>query len=479
MKKLETLLDKGVLNRVVFKVILLVAVMITAVPYLHERVGGYVKFVLFYGLIIIACEFLTKRYMNVVKDKMSIFLILFGISYFVTVIINRDLNFGSNFKAFIYMMVFFVLLYMVPKKKMTKDLVKEIELVSAVVVVGTFVLSLACFLTFVFSISGEYRIESGLTYYGMYDHRLWGVYNANTGSTLNCISIILSASFLSKPRKKIYRNFIIGNIVLQYICLLLTGSRAALYMLFLLMILVAVVVCIRKYAEYRRTKKLRLVLICLIVSGFISGAFFATNYVVKEIVSYVPGVVKVIGNIFIGDGSQSNEVEKYDLERLEEVENREGGFFTGRTDLWKASLKAFEESPIFGITRENLFNKAEKYLENDLWAKNLKVGGTHNIYICILVSSGIVGFVLMAIFATYTIFKGLLTIIRNIDVIDPWFLTTFLLIIMFFVTEFVEARILYRVGIFNVLFWLYCGYLANFLKNEKEEIVHEPIKETI
>lgn len=474
MKKLETLLDKGILDRVVFKVILLVAVLITSVPYLHERVGGYVKFVLVYGLIIIVCEILTKRYVSVITDKMSIILILFTISYFVTVVVNRDLNFSSNFKTLIYMAVFFALLYMDVQEKSTKDLEKEIEIVSSVVVVGTFILSLACLVTFVFSISGEYRIESGLTYYGMYDHRLWGVYNANTGSTLNCISIILSTFFLTKPRKKLYRKFIIGNVVLQYICLLLTGSRAALYMLFALMIFATVIMCIRKYKQYRQTKKLRLVLICVVISGLLSGAFFATNYVVKEVVSYVPGVVNVIADIFVGDDDEPTEVEKYDLERLEEVENREGGFFTGRTDLWQASIKAFKKNPLFGITRENLYDSAQKYLENDLWAKNLRVGGAHNIYITILVSSGIVGFVLMGILAIYLMLKAIRVFVHEIDTINPWMLAAFMLMIMFFVTEFVEARILYQVNVFNVLFWIYCGYMAIFLKKiKKEEIVNE------
>lgn len=469
MKKLEVILDKEIFNRTIFKISILIAVMITSVPYLHEKVGGYVKLILIYGLIIIACEFLTKQYVSIVKDKMSVILVLFAVSYFITVVINRDLNFGSNLKELIYMIVFFALLYMNVKEKKLIDLEKEIEIVSTVVLIGTFVLSLVCFYTFLFSVSGEYKISSGLMYYGMYDNRLWGVYNANTGSTLNCISIILSATFLAKSRKIMYRKFIIGNMILQYVCLLLTGSRAALYILYALMLCVAIIICIRKFAQYRKTNKLRMLLICVLASSIISGTFFATNYIVKETVAYLPSIVKVVTNVFVDDESKTVKIEKCDLERLEEVENREGGFFTGRTELWKASLQAFKESPIFGIARENLYERAEKYLEDDLWAKNLRVGGTHNIYICILVSSGMIGFLLLAVFTVYTMVKALIGVVENIDNVNSWMLTTFLLMIMFFVTEFVEARILYQVNVFNVLFWIYCGYLASFLKQMKKE----------
>ena len=51
---------------------------------------------------------------------------------------------------------------------------------------------------------------------------------------------------------------------------------------------------------------------------------------------------------------------------------------------------------------------------------------------------------------------------------------SFLLTGVFYVTEFVEARILYQVGIFNVLFWIYCGYMYAFAKltTEKSERVN-------
>ena len=471
-------MDKSILNRIFFKIMILVAVMVTAIPYLHDRVGGYVKFILLYGLVIIACEIITKRSFSLLKDKMSIILIFFSISYFITVFVNRDLNFSSNIKALVYMLVFFVLLYMSVQDRTTRDLVKEVELISAIVLVGTFILSLACFMMFALSISGEYRISSGIMYYGMYDHRLWGVYNANTGSTLNCISIILSMTFLTKPRKNIYKVFIIVNLILQYICLLLTGSRAALYMLLGILVIVTIITCIKKY--HGSANKLRLIIISVVTSGIIIGTFLACNSIVKEAVAYVPSVVNVIRNTFSEQKNDEIEIEKYDLERLEEVENREGGFFTGRTDLWQASLQAFKESPIFGITRENIYEKAEVFLEDDLWAKNLRVGGTHNIYICILVSSGIIGFILLAIFMIYTMLNSLLIIVRNFNRINTWMVSIFLLMIMFLVTEFVEARILYQVNVFNVLFWIYCGYMASFLqKMKKEEIVNESTKETL
>ena len=479
MNNIEALMNKGILNRIWFKFVILVAVMVTAVPYLHQKVGGYVKFILLYGIIIILYELVTKQLFVIFKDKMNIILLLFCISYFFTIIVNRDSNLGSNLKALVYMVVFFLLLHMTTKEVQKEDLLREIRFISATVVVCTFILSLACFYMYMFSLSGKYWIDTGIMYYGMYDNRLWGVYNANTGSTLNCISIILSATFLVKPSRKVYAIFNIGNIILQYICLLLTGSRAALYVLLLLLIIVTIVSCIQRHIKLGEKRKLKTCAVCVVTIGLVIAVFGGSNAVTKDAISYVPGIVKGIHNFF-DDEKEEFELEKEDLERLEEVEGREGGFFTGRTELWSASLQALKENPIWGVTRENLYEKSEPYLENEIWAKNLRVGGTHNIYVCILVSSGIVGFVLMAIFASYLMIKGAMKVIKNIGNINEWMLTIFLLMILFFVTEFVEARILYQVNVFNVLFWIYCGYFMQYLKlMDNEETRNEFYKNTI
>ena len=42
-----------------------------------------------------------------------------------------------------------------------------------------------------------------------------------------------------------------------------------------------------------------------------------------------------------------------------------------------------------------------------------------------------------------------------------------LIILFFFVIEFVEARILYQVGILYVLFWIFFGYLSELTKKEE------------
>lgn len=469
MEKVKIWLDKYFFNVIYLKILMIIAVMITSVPLLHFRFGGYVKILLVYGILLCIYEIFICKQFKWIKEKLNILLLVFLASYLITIFLNRDMNLVSNLKSFAYMALFFCAFFIRFTPISYEKMLSELKIISSVVIFCTFVLSIVSFMTYAFQISGYYVTEMGYMYYGMYDHRLWGVYNANTGSTLNAISILLSIGFLLKTNQKKLIKFLNGfNVGLQVICLVLTGSRAALYTLILLIGFGVWIVFVKKYTLKTWKNKILSGILCIGTVVLCIGM----AYVVKKVVAYIPSGIAAIQSTIGNEDEQDIHIEEYDLERMEKVENREGGFFNGRIDIWKASLKAFEENPLWGITRENLYQKAVKYMEGDLWGESLNKGGTHNIYICILVSSGILGFLIMAIFGMTLMLSATMKIFKEKN-ISNWMIIVYLLVIMFYITEFVEARILYQVGVFNVLFWIYCGYLKDFTKDSSRRRVIE------
>ena len=59
MEKIRTIADRYLFNRIAVKVLMALAVLMTAVPYIHKAVGGYVKIVLLYGFLVIGYELLN------------------------------------------------------------------------------------------------------------------------------------------------------------------------------------------------------------------------------------------------------------------------------------------------------------------------------------------------------------------------------------------------------------------------------------
>ena len=562
---------------------MIVAVMITAVPYLHTIFGGYVKILLLYSLIIIAYEFFTGQLRETLKEKTSWLLIGFSFSYTITLFINRESGLNEGIKSFVYVLVFFVLFYMTRKGQTKKSVIKELQIISATIIFCTFILSLISLLTYAFSISGRYLNNNGVyVYYGLFENRLWGLYNPNTGASLNCISLLLSIGFIATSRKKIITFFNLINVFLQFSCLLLTGSRAGYYTLLLLLVFLTSFWVFKKHTRLN----LRVLSVMIACSIMLSGLYIGTGLLLKEGYAYLPNLIQVNlsednsnssssdndsttqteddtnssspendninqtednnnssssendstnqtednnnssssenGNInqteddtnssssendstnqtednnnsSSSENDSTNQTEnnntpsssendntsqnkkpgnskpipqKQDFTRLEELENREGGFFNGRVVMWKACLEAFKESPLFGVGNENLITRSLAHLKDTDWAEHFRTGGSHNIYICLLTSTGIIGFLLIGVFAALTFIKSIIVLLKNKKTSSFWLPISICICLLFYISEFVEARILFQVSTFSVIFWLFVGYMYRLAKLEEQD----------
>ena len=164
-------------------------------------------------------------------------------------------------------------------------------------------------------------------------------------------------------------------------------------------------------------------------------------------------------------------IEQEELERLEEEEERPGGILTGRTELWEAGLKTFVESPVFGVTRENITERVGANLADKYWENDLARGGLHNIYLTVLVSSGIVGFVLFMAFILIYVVKAIRYVFSAEARKQNGFVMCLITIsAVLLIMEFLEARILYQVGIFYIIFWCIAGYVLCFTDKTRREV---------
>lgn len=457
------------INRVALKIVFMLTMMLCAIPYVHGVLSPFVKLLLLWGGVSVGADLLTGA--KLVRNKFMLLLIAFCGAYGVTILLNHEAFFANNIKALLYMGVIFVMLYGQDLTLDRETVKKEMRLVSYVFVVMSFLLSLICFATYVFSINTHYTTDEGWKYIGMFENRLWGLYNPNTGSTLATISIVLTVFlWMTRGKKsKWLTAFFITNLCIQSFCLILTGSRTALYVLY---IGVAMLVFYLLPLKWLKARSVKNYLLRIAAAGLAVICVFTSFQVVKTGLSYVPSLTRSI--ISISTTGEELEIEKEELTRLEVEENREGGFLTGRQHLWQAGLKAFLESPIFGVTRENLAERAKGYLISEAWEGTLGTGGLHNIYITILVSSGIIGFVLIAAFTVWSLIKMFSSLYRRkFDGKERYcFLFSFVLIALFFVMEMFEARILYRVSLFYIVFWIYYGYAMYF--TQKEEVAALP-----
>ena len=362
-------------NRIVFACVLIVTLLLDTILAVHDYTGPILKLFIVWGIVIIVIDFFRER--NLWHTKQLKWLVLFCIAYAITTFLNRQSHFGDNIKTLAYMIVFFVVLYGHNSDTGMDLWKKQVRTVSIVYVWATAILSALCLVTYVFSINIQIKANDGYMHIGMYDNRLWGFYNPNAGACIDMIAIFLSIGLLMTLKKnRIYKKVLLGlNILVQYICLLLTSSRTSLY---------AFIMCMGAFGFFMLGKKLEKFslrtykrwILSLMASVLIMGALYVIGTPVKTAMSYVPGAVNVELPEFITEHmnkktTTKNKKKKVNLTRLEELEDRDGGLLTGRTYIWKAGLNALKQSPVFGVSKDATYDYAKEYIEDGQWLEHM------------------------------------------------------------------------------------------------------------
>lgn len=484
-------LDKYLFNPIIFKVIMVVATLVLAVPYMHHKASGYLKFVLLYGVIVCFWQLIEKRFpFKSIKSTPSIFLVLFVVSNLVTVALFRGAGLYESVSQLCYMVVFFGLFVILNYSREESDLKFEFNIFAYVFTGITCLYSLFGFYSFLCNMYILYQMPPSTEYYrfGVSENRLWGLYNPNMGATLNSISIFLSIFIIwtcingrkkKTNRAKYFAGLIFGifNLVLQYFCLVLTDSRTGNYAL---IIVLAIVIAYVVYAKLTNQNKTILSRILFSFIALVVGTclLIAVNMLTEKSLAYLPNICEsIFGDSFVWKqdgwkcyqlmvGSVNYSTINFDFTKLFTAnvievtqsnlvrDNTTLSFLSGREYLWKAALEVFKDHPIFGITYGNIQDYIIPILgecDGVNLVDQLKAGGLHNGYITVLLSSGVVGFTLFVLFIVQCVFMAIKRLL-DIKSTDSYQFVALIVFIFLLINEMFEAQLLYRPGISNVVF---------------------------
>lgn len=490
-KKAIEFSDRYIFNPFYFKLIMVIMTLLSAIPYIQAVIGGYVKYGLAFGVLICICTLFNGKFKEVLRNKYNLPLWIFVFLYAITTVINRDTLFTKNISQLVYMAIFFYLFVGVEGTLSPERRKKEMHVLFYIVLLFVAVFSSVGMYTFLLGISREYQLDIYYlsTHFGMYLGRLWGLYQPNTGGALAAVSLLITLYFLPLVKDKekkasrvlLYIIFAL-NIILQFCYLVLTYSRGSIYA-FIAAVAVYLFVAVYKLKALANKKIFVKVLASGVAAVILACGLYGFTGMTRSGLEYVPGIFqKVVGyestepsqtaTVRIPVSASSLSVSKQDAPEVIqlEVEKTEldradtSGDLTanGRTLIWKAALDSLKGHYVFGLTLE----KAVKLTSDSLFSglkECVDDGGMHNEYVGVLVSSGILGFIVLGGYMLLVLTRYIISIFSKNDLPNANLKVDFIVFcitVFFLVSGLVEMRILYRVGIFNVLFWICIGTLA-------------------
>ena len=431
-----------------------------AVPTLHAYIGGYIRVFLVWGAAVAVNDLVCGR--RVFRQRGWWLLALFTLSYCLTVFLNRGTTAISvNLSGLLYMLLFFFVLY----PSGPEEAERELPVLARVFTAVTALLCIACLVTYLWDIRYVDQTGESPVVIGVYENRLYGLYNCNTGSTLNMLSSLFSVLLLRRGVKRWEKICLSVNLALQYICLVLTLSRAAWYMYLVCAVLTVYLMLPRLPLGRRWLAEGTQALLAVAAAGLL----LLLSGPVKLGMAYLPPLIRTAGfsvSAALGssspyDGTPTSPVPAERIEDFNKV-----SVFSEREKLWEGGWETIKEHPLFGVSGAGLYDGAAPHTDKSMW-RHLKRGGLHNMPLTVLVCSGGVGAAVMALFLILVNRRVLRAVWRRRGTGAP-VIGVGILLAGILGCELMEARLLYSTTVFGCVFWILQGYAVSLAEARNE-----------
>ncbi|MDT2638334.1 O-antigen ligase family protein [Enterococcus dongliensis] len=416
---------------------------------------------------------ITKKRQLISFDSiLLVFLFFLGVS----ILVNHDNYLESNIKLFVWTSLYLIGIYKFSERNYEK--IQFIDLINKILIFSFFIMSVVSFLMYLLKFSYIYVYGSGPREHiriGFLESRLFGVFgDPNYGATMALIVLILSFFYLiiDQTKKSLpIRVFFVFNIIIQFFIIILSGSRSALSISFVVVAWItftySFLLISKKHIRNIVFKIILSLTISLLMIAFYYGLQAGTKDFLKVLPEHINYELKVTNDSNstkekknLKFNRESNKQSEISLTRKDVAENED--ISNMRFSIWKSAIEIFKSTPWIGTSPRNIIVYANKNIPTTFIAQKAIV--VHNAYINVLVSTGILGFLPFIIFLIVNGLSVLIFFFKNKEKLPNYF-NSYLSILLVLVLSGLfnnELVLVNTVGTF--IFWLYLGNLNGYMK---------------
>lgn len=453
MDKVKKIYDVGVLrDSNYYKIVFLLWALFHNLSF-GARYSGYLSYlmIIWGGLLLIRNVLIEKP-----KVPKILMYLIFGflISYVITIIINRNFNLIGNTKTLIWSTISTLVLFINEYSNDNKKVYRDINIISNILVIVISIISLISISMFIFDISYFIeRIDGRMIPQGYYAARLWGIYvDPNQACTIGIVGLTLALVLFIK-KNLFSRIALIVSIIINYIFIILTGSRGG-----EIALIVVFIGLIYMLFDYLLRSKLRGYVLRKIFSVFI-GIFIAICIVLsfdntRKLLSCIPrATIKTQEYINNSTGIQSG-VSGGNVT----VERPDKKTSNGRIELWTDGFRLTKYAPIFGFGDRNIMLKAKELTPGS----SLENQYVHNGFIHMLLGGGIVPVAIMIIFIAIIAIEAIRIFFGNKKYVKQYYIYSIisLTIVSLLITAVFLTEIFYQNSFIATIFWILLGYVV-------------------
>lgn len=351
----------------------------------------------FIFMVVITYDVFKNKYK---LDKYSILFILFVISTLISMYLNSYTS-GEYINEIKFILLglfqFFIFFNVFNENSHIK-----LKIISFVILFICLISHISSIIIYIFRIRFTLNKVYGIHYNGSFT----GIYdNENILGIICFIGIVFSFIFLSYYKKIIFKQIAVINIVLSVIMLFLVNARSAVIAFLVFCFLFTAVTFKRKW----------------IIVGFTIIFLLFSLYLIF--------------------------VNKEFLIKL----------LNGRYEIWEQVIYVVREKILFGYSKTDSINSLIGSTIRFL--SGAKEGGTHNTFLDILLSYGVVGFSIIATFVFTYLIKTYRILSKKLN--DYNYVVLYSAVLSFLFIGMFESVLLYTPSLIGIIFWIIMGYVKN------------------
>ena len=287
---------------------------------------------------------------------------------------------------------------------------------------------------------------------GFVESRLFGI--LASPNFLSLVSLIVIIFLMSKTCdfKKNYRYLALSTIALNFIYIVLSGSRTAFICMFLASVIYSIVIFYQK----GNAKSLLKVIMAIVVVLF---SYKAVNFTSGQYLKYNKERLE----------AQDKQLENKDNNlSLERTDTSEENISNNRFAIWKSTASFVPKKPIFGYSGGNWYEIGKKTNPDEYIIREHYL--THNGYLEILFYNGIVGFISMGIFVLSFFMSMVKRIFRDKkeDLVNKDLLSMIMILVVILVSNLFLSSTFYGISLLGIILFLMAGYNYSIASTDRD-----------
>ena len=286
---------------------------------------------------------------------------------------------------------------------------------------------------------------------GFVESRLFGILASPNYLSLISLIVIIFLVIKICSFEKVYRYISIVAIVLNFIYIVLSGSRTA----FICMMIAAVIYSIVMFYQKGNIKSLFKVVLAIVVVLF---SYRAVNFTSEQYLKFNKERLE----------AQDEKLENKDNNlSLERTDTSEENISNNRFAIWKSTASFVPKKPIFGYSGGNWYEIGKKINPEEYIIKEHYL--THNGYLEILFYNGLAGFISMGIFVLSFFISMVKRIFRDKKegLVNKDLLSIVMILMVILVSNLFLSSTFYGISLLGIILFLMAGYFYSIVSTDK------------